>query len=94
MRDDAKILLMALTEHDVNNERLFAYAEPYNWNQVLAIIRRLYPDRKFADDIPGIGKDLSKPPSKRAEELLKRCNQPAGWTSLEQSLRDALASVQ
>lgn len=72
---------------DVQNERLFAFAYPYTWNKILAVLRKLYPSRKFNDDIPDIGKDLSHVANQRAEEIVRRFGRP-GWTSLEDSVKD------
>lgn len=88
VQDTARVHVGALLYPDVNNERLFAWAAPYNWNDILAILRNLYPDRKFIEDIPDLGRDLSKVSNERAEEIVKRFGGP-GWTSLEDSIRDA-----
>lgn len=94
MRDDAKIHVAALTEPDVPNSRIFAFAAPYSWNDVLAILRRLYPQRKFTEDLPNVGRDLSRVPNQYAEELLKSFGQQSGWTSLEKSLEDTFAGLE
>jgi hypothetical protein len=44
----------------VQNEQLFAFAAPYNWNDMLAAFRKLFPARKFIDVIPNLGRDLTK----------------------------------
>lgn len=90
VQDTARIHLAALTYPDVKNERLFAFAAPFNWNDVLASFRKTHPDHKVIDDLPNLGKDLSKVANERAEELLKRLGRP-GWTSLDDSLNDAVA---
>jgi nucleoside-diphosphate-sugar epimerase len=92
VNDNALLHVAALIHPDVQNERLFAFSEPYNWNTVLAILRKLYPQRTFPDDLPGLGKDLSHPPKDRAESLLKTLGAP-GWKSLEQSLKEAFDTI-
>jgi nucleoside-diphosphate-sugar epimerase len=87
VQDNARVHVAALIYPDVQNERLFAFAAPYTWNDILAIFRKLYPGHKFIDDIPNIGKDLSTVANKRAEELVKRFGRP-GWSSLEESIKD------
>jgi hypothetical protein len=42
----------------------------------------------MVEDIPDLGKDLSKVANKKAEDLLKRFGRD-GWTTLEQSIKDA-----
>lgn len=89
VQDDALVHVAALIYPDVQNERLFAFAHPYSWNDILDALRRLYPQQKFIDDIPNIGEDKSKVANQRAEELLKRVSGLPAWTSLEQSVHDA-----
>ncbi len=91
IEDDAAVHIAALIYGDVKNERLFAFAYPYNWNDVLASFRKLYPNRKYRDDIPGQGRDLSKVANERAEELLKRLT-GHGWTSLEDTIKQTVDS--
>lgn len=91
VQDTARCHVGALLSTDVENERLFDFAYPYNWNDILAIYRKLYPEQKFMDDIPGLGRDLSKVSNERAEEMVRRFGRP-GWTSLEESVADAVAS--
>ncbi|KAE8378519.1 hypothetical protein BDV26DRAFT_292186 [Aspergillus bertholletiae] len=89
VQDDARVHVAALIYPDVQNERLFAYAHPCSWNNILAILRRLYPQQTFIDDIPDLGEDKSKVANQRAENLLNRISGLPAWTSLEQSVQDA-----
>lgn len=91
VQDDARVHVGALIYPDVQNERLYAFAYPYTWNSILAIFRKLYPNRKFIDDIPDLGEDLSHVPNQRAEEIVKRFGL-SGWTSLEDSVKDITES--
>lgn len=89
VQDNARVHVAALVYADVKNERLFTFAHPYSWNDILAVFRKLYPQKKFIDDLPNIGEDKSKVANKRADDLLKRFAGLPGWTSLEQSVKDA-----
>ena len=91
VQDNARVHVAALIFPDVKSERLFTFAYPFTWNDLLAIYRKLWPDRKFMDDIEGTGNDLSKVANGRAEQLLKRMGVP-GWTSLEESVQAAVKS--
>ncbi|KAH8655887.1 hypothetical protein BX600DRAFT_470467 [Xylariales sp. PMI_506] len=86
VQDNARVHVAATIYEDVEGERLFTFAYPYTWNDILAVFRKLYPQRKFIDDIPDLGQDLSKVANERAEELLRRFGFP-GWTSLEESVK-------
>jgi nucleoside-diphosphate-sugar epimerase len=88
VQDTARVHVGALIFPDINGERLYDFAYPFNWNDLLAIYRKLYPDHKFMDDIPDLGRDLSKVTNGRAEEIVKRFGR-AGWTDLEETVRDA-----
>jgi hypothetical protein len=85
--DDALIHIGALVYSDVYNERLFGFAEPFNWNDILAIYRKIDPNKAFSDDVEGLGEDKAKVPNQRAEEVLKWVK-GSGWQSLEESLRE------
>lgn len=88
VQDNARVHVAALVYSDVQDERLFTFAYPYNWNDILAVLRKLYPERKFMDDIPDLGHDLSIVTNERAEELLRRWGLP-GWTNLGQTIQEA-----
>jgi nucleoside-diphosphate-sugar epimerase len=87
--DDAIVHVAALLYKDVSSERLFAFAYPYNWNDILAIFRKLYPTKKFIDDIPNLQRDLSIVTNGRAEDLLKRFA-GHGWTNLEETIKSSV----
>ncbi|KAF2175740.1 NAD(P)-binding protein [Zopfia rhizophila CBS 207.26] len=89
--DCAKLHLGAAVHPEVKAERVFGFAEPYNWSQVLEILKSAYPEKKFADELPRSGKDLSHPPKERSEWLLKEMGQGGGYTGLKDSLKTAFA---
>ena len=84
--DCALIHVGALIHSEVHNERLFGFAEPYDWNQVLGIFRKLYPDREFPADRTNGKIDKMTVPNQRAEEVLTWIK-ASGWTPLDESLR-------
>jgi hypothetical protein len=81
-----------LLDAAVENQRLFGYAEPYTWNEMLAIFRKLYPDRKFMDDLPDAGRDLSIVTNESAAEVLRKFGKP-GFTTFEESVRAATEQI-
>lgn len=89
VRDNAKLHIGGLLDPATNEERLFAFAEPYNWNKVLAEFRKLWPERKFVEDLEGLQTDESIPPTESALKLLKHAYGMDGWTSLETSLKES-----
>ncbi|KAI0023718.1 NAD(P)-binding protein [Xylariomycetidae sp. FL0641] len=94
VRDAAAVVVGALVYADVSDERLVASAGPCCWTDVLRVYRGLCPDRTFGGDgaaAPPHGGAASDEggASQRAEDLLRRLS-GHGWTSLEDSLRDAV----
>ncbi|KAI1116065.1 aldehyde reductase [Nemania sp. NC0429] len=86
VEDDALLHVAAVIHPGVESERIFAFAEPENGDLLLAILRKLYPGRKFPANFQS-DKDLSNiVPIKRAEALLREMGKD-GWTSLEESIR-------
>jgi hypothetical protein len=75
----------ALVYSEIDGERLFAYAERWNFNDLLAIYRKHYPGKTFVKDIDGLGKDWVVPPTARAEEVLKWVK-GSGWDGLEETV--------
>lgn len=78
VQDTARCHVGALLSTDAKSERLSDFAHPYNWNDILAIFRKLYPEREFMDDIPDLERDLSKVANERAEEMVKRLEGQSG----------------
>ncbi len=84
--DVALLFVAALTEGNVVGERLFAYAEQFNNNDSLRMLRKLGPDRKFPDDFKDESRDLSTVDTRRSVELLKKYGRP-GFAGMEESIR-------
>ncbi|PCG98250.1 NAD-dependent epimerase/dehydratase [Penicillium occitanis (nom. inval.)] len=88
VKDVAVLHVAAILDPKISNERLQAWAENCNWNDMLAILRRLYPQRHFIDDLPNqqrlsISTDLTLP-----LQLLKKWGNQTGWRTLEQTIKD------
>jgi hypothetical protein len=54
VQDNARVHLAALVNKDVQDERLFTFAYPCSRMDILAVFTKLYPERKFRDDIPAL----------------------------------------
>ncbi|QSZ35687.1 hypothetical protein DSL72_006809 [Monilinia vaccinii-corymbosi] len=91
VQDTARLHVSALIDTDVQNERLFAFAEPFNNNILLRTFRKIRPDAKILDDFHDDSiNDLSKVTNERAAELLRRDFGRPGFTSLEDCLANNL----
>jgi nucleoside-diphosphate-sugar epimerase len=89
VRDDAKLHIAALVDPETANERLWGFAERYNWNSVLAIFRKLWPQKEFVKDLPDLAWDESILPTESALKALKTVYGQDKWISLETTLREA-----
>ena len=87
VKDTARIHVAALLDPEVENERILAFAYPFNWNDILATLRKLYPHKKFPADIENEPRDLSKLDNSRGASLLKAFGRP-GFTGLEKTIRE------
>jgi nucleoside-diphosphate-sugar epimerase len=89
--DNAKLHVAALIHPSAENERLFGYAEPWNWNDVLQIFREMFPEKTFVEDMD-LGRDISTVDNGRALQLLKEVYGMDGWTGLEESVKGNVSS--
>lgn len=93
VKDVALLHVAAILDPHVSDERLQAWADKCNWNDILAIMRKLYPQRHFIDDLPGMAKldittDLALPLA-----LLNKWGHQTGWRTLEQTVEDNTKSL-
>lgn len=87
VKDTARLHVAALLDPEVGNERILAFAHPYNWNDVLAVLRKIHPDKNFPTDVEDEPRDLSKLNNSRGAALLKAFGRP-GFTGLEETVRE------
>jgi hypothetical protein len=91
--DDARLHLIAAIDRTVVNERIFAFAYPYNWNDVLEIFRELWPNKTFMSNDPALGRDLSKVDNALGVGLLKKWYGQDSYTDLKESVRQQFESA-
>jgi nucleoside-diphosphate-sugar epimerase len=92
VQDTARLHVAALLDPTCNGERIFAFAAPFNANDVLAALRKLFPQHKFPDDSPNQGRDITQIPTEDAEALLTK-HYGKGFTGLEESIKETFASI-
>ncbi|KAL3495788.1 hypothetical protein BJX62DRAFT_252830 [Aspergillus germanicus] len=92
VQDDARLHIIGLADPAVQGERIFAVAGPFNLNDILEGLRRLYPERKW-EDYPDDKRDLSTfEPITRAEALLRKAY-GRGFITLEESVKRNAADL-
>jgi hypothetical protein len=83
--DTGRLHVAAAIFDHVKDQRIFGFAGRFNWDQVLDILRKHYPEKTFPENFSG-GEDATEiEPRDKAEQLLKDLGRP-GWTSLEDSI--------
>lgn len=89
--DNARIHLAALLDKTVKNERIFAYAQPFHWNDLLEAVRKVRPHAKtLPDPLPPNDRDLSEVDNHLGESLLQKWFNQTGYKTLEESVRENL----
>ncbi|KIJ50700.1 hypothetical protein M422DRAFT_159338 [Sphaerobolus stellatus SS14] len=82
VRDVAKIHHLALVTDRMAGKRWLAVSEPFGWNQIAAILRKIAPEANVVEDYEGGEIDRQKFDNAASTELL------GGWISLQDSIRD------
>lgn len=85
----------ALLSPALRFDRIFAFAAPQNWTEIVRILRKLRPDNSLIPPEPkNEGRDLSDVIfSKRAEDILKSFFNRPGWVGLEESINEGIAGL-
>lgn len=85
VQDCARLHVAAVIHPEVIGERIFSWAEPYNYDIILDILRKQNAGKEFVRNVQS-GVDLHiVEPRARAEQLLRDMGR-AGFTSLEDSI--------
>lgn len=90
VRDIAVLHVAAALDPSVQNARLYGWDKPFNWNDMLAIFRKLQPDKTFVDDLESHDKLLGTVDASVEKGLVEKWGGRRGWISLEEGVRDAL----
>ena len=94
--DTALLHLAALLEKDVVNERLLAFAAPFNFNDIADLLEKIDRDMygngsRHFERVKDAPRDLRTVDTERTKELLRRYGRP-GFAGLEESLNEAIIS--
>ncbi|EHK46598.1 hypothetical protein TRIATDRAFT_195136 [Trichoderma atroviride IMI 206040] len=93
VKDVALLHVAAVLDEGIKEERIQAWAAPCNWNDILAIMRRLYPSRKFVDDFPESEAITATTDDSVGLKLLKKWAHQDGWKNLEDTIRENLSGL-
>ncbi|KAL2787947.1 hypothetical protein BJX66DRAFT_309711 [Aspergillus keveii] len=95
VKDVALLHVAAALDPDVKNARLQAWGHSANWNEILAILRELRPNKKFVDDYPDPHHLRVSIDQAESVALLNKWRQrpgKGGWTSLEDSILENITN--
>lgn len=91
--DAAKLHVAALNDPTIVNERIFAFGETYNNNEILQLMRVLRPHHQIPPKLDDDSHDFSDVvPRARAEEILIK-HFERGFVGLGETLEEALEAV-
>ncbi|KAK0707265.1 aldehyde reductase [Lasiosphaeris hirsuta] len=93
IKDVTMLHVAAVLDPGVQNARIQAWGRGCNWNDILAVARRLYPQHEFIDDLPGMTRLSVTTDESAALRLLSEWTGQDGWRTLEQTVRDGIDSV-
>ena len=93
VKDVALLHVATVIDPNVKNARLQAWADPFNWNTVLAILRRLYPQHSFINDLSGMSELSLSTDVTQQLSLLKKWGGQDGWRTLEQTVKDNMDAI-
>lgn len=93
VKDVGLLHVAAVLDPTVQNKRLQAWAQGCTWNDLLAIMRRLYPEHQFINDLPGLSPPTLSTDFTLQLALLKEWGGQEGWRTLEQTVEDNMSSI-
>ncbi|KAL4737686.1 hypothetical protein BDV11DRAFT_171763 [Aspergillus similis] len=92
VEDTARLHVVALLSPSVVGKRIFAFAQAFNWTDILTTLRELRPDNTLLPPYPeNEGRDLSQiEGAPEAEAMMNEFFGTKGWVSLKESLAAGL----
>ncbi|KAL4908693.1 hypothetical protein BDW74DRAFT_166283 [Aspergillus multicolor] len=92
VEDTARLHVVALLSPSAVEKRLFAFAQAFNWTDVLTILRELRPENTLLPPCPEKeGRDLSEiVDSPEAEAMMNEFFGTKGWVGLKESIAAGL----
>jgi nucleoside-diphosphate-sugar epimerase len=85
------LIAVAAIDPEVKNERIYGFAGPSSWNDILDILRKHFPNRTFLDNF-NQGNDEGKADHDRGAELLQK-HYGNTWVGLEDTVMSNLKSL-
>lgn len=95
MIDDARIhIIAAVLDPSIQNERIFAFARPFSFTEMIEILKELRPDHKSLASPPANeGRDMSEVPNELGKQLLQKWYGQDDYKTMRQSIEECLLSL-
>lgn len=91
----ASVHVAAVLDPEVRGARIQSWGHSVHWNEILAVLRKLRPLKKFVDDYPNPHHLKVSVDQSEAMALLKKWSDKPGkngWSSLEDSVFDSITN--
>ena len=88
MKDVALVHVAAVLDPEVKNARLQGWGHSVHWNNILAILRKLRPQKQFIDDYPNTYYLKLSVDQSESLALLKKWAAKDGWTPLRDGVSE------
>ncbi|KAF4959120.1 hypothetical protein FSARC_10833 [Fusarium sarcochroum] len=92
VKDIALLHVAAILDPEIKNARLQTWGNYAHFNEFLAILRELRPDRQFMDDYPETWHLTVSTDQSESVEILKKWGDQDGWRSLKSVIDEAINS--
>ena len=86
--------MAALLDPSVENARLYAWSDTFNFNDILAILARLYPKKGFIADLKDEPRLSGTVDDQQSKDLLRNWCGRDGFLDLETGIKDMLQGKQ
>ena len=90
VKDVALLHVAAVLDPEVKNARLQTWAHNSNWNDLLAILRQLRPQKKFLEDWPETQYLTQSTDESESIALLKKWANQDGWKPLQTTVAETI----
>ncbi|KAM6517566.1 hypothetical protein FSOLCH5_008530 [Fusarium solani] len=90
VKDIALLHIAAMLDPQVKNARLHSWGHSSNWNEFLAVLRELCPQREFIADYPEPYYVTISTDQSDSMALLKRWADQEGWRPLKDSISESI----
>jgi hypothetical protein len=90
--DTAYLHVAAMTETDIKSERIFAFSEVYNYNDILAALKKAKPDYEFPPESDMNTHSTNVIEARGRADAILRKRYGRGFRTLEESIAESVSA--